>query len=109
MSQLEERLQHIESNIEQLQQCSGNSTSDKDMQGHHSYLPTQVGAYGQSSDISLGLPNYVDQSAAEMGEPDTAEDSIDGMGAMKFEDEEDCGYFGTCSNFAVSAWCVDAN
>ena len=29
-----------------------------------------------------------------IGEIDTAEDSIDGMGAIKFTDEEDWGYFG---------------
>lgn len=34
------------------------------------------------------------------GVPDTAEDSIDGMGAIKFTDEEDWGYFGPSSNIA---------
>lgn len=34
-----------------------------------------------------------------MGEIDTSEDAIDGMGAIKFTDEEDCGYFGTVSLF----------
>ncbi|ERS94911.1 hypothetical protein HMPREF1624_08622 [Sporothrix schenckii ATCC 58251] len=34
------------------------------------------------------------------GVPDTAEDSIDGMGAIKFADEEDWGYFGPSSNIA---------
>jgi len=29
-----------------------------------------------------------------MGEVDTSENSIDGMGAIKFTDEEDCGFFG---------------
>lgn len=32
---------------------------------------------------------------SEVGEINAAEDSIDGMGAIKFTDEEDCGYFGT--------------
>ena len=36
---------------------------------------------------------------AEMGEIDTSEDAIDGMGAIKFTDEEDCGYFGMVSLF----------
>jgi hypothetical protein len=31
-----------------------------------------------------------------IGEIDNAEDSIDGMGAIKFTDEEDWGYFGSC-------------
>ena len=34
------------------------------------------------------------QSNGGIGELDTAENSIDGMGAMKFTDEEDWGYFG---------------
>lgn len=37
-----------------------------------------------------------DHEASEMGEIDISENSIDGMGAMKFTDEEDCGYFGKC-------------
>lgn len=41
---------------------------------------------------------------AEMGEIDTSEDAIDGMGAIKFTDEEDCGYFGTISQFVSSSW-----
>ena len=99
----------MESNINQLQQRSGNLTSEKATQGHHSYLPTHMGAYGSSSNVSLGFPSYVDQPTAEIGEPDTAEDSIDGMGAMKFEDEKDCGYFGMCLHLAASARSVDGN
>jgi hypothetical protein len=34
------------------------------------------------------------QTNRGIGELDTAEDSIDGMGAIKFTDEEDWGYFG---------------
>ena len=35
-----------------------------------------------------------------IGEIDTAEDSIDGMGAIKFTDEEDWGFFGPSSNIS---------
>lgn len=31
---------------------------------------------------------------AEFGEIDASENSIDGMGAINFADEEDCGFFG---------------
>ncbi|CAK7216114.1 hypothetical protein SBRCBS47491_002722 [Sporothrix bragantina] len=39
-------------------------------------------------------------TSGTFGVPDTAEDSIDGMGAIKFTDEEDWGYFGPSSNIA---------
>lgn len=55
-----------------------------------------MGSTEEGSDISLENAHYVYQNA-EIGELDTAEDSIDGMGAMKFTDEEDSGYFGTYS------------
>lgn len=35
-----------------------------------------------------------DRGTSEMDEIDISENSIDGMGAIKFTDEEDCGYFG---------------
>lgn len=34
------------------------------------------------------------QHASELGEIDHLENSIDGMGAMRFTNEEDCGFFG---------------
>lgn len=34
---------------------------------------------------------------AEFGEIDASENSIDGMGAINFADEEDCGFFGRAS------------
>ena len=65
------------------------------MQSQQSSLSAPRGSTEESSDISLENSHYVYQNTAEIGELDTAEDSIDGMGAMKFTDEEDCGYFGT--------------
>lgn len=32
----------------------------------------------------------------ELGEVDACENPIDGMGAINFTDEEDCGFFGMC-------------
>jgi hypothetical protein len=59
-------------------------------------LPENGGSV--ASDCSTTVPQapsqFLYQNNAEMGEMDTAEDSIDGMGAIKFTDEEDCGYFG---------------
>ncbi|KAJ5921542.1 transcriptional regulatory protein GAL4 [Penicillium verhagenii] len=37
---------------------------------------------------------------AEFGEIDASENSIDGMGAINFAEEEDCGFFGPSSNIA---------
>lgn len=52
--------------------------------------PTDDGSNGPQ------IPSHMlYQNNAELGDLDTAEDSIDGMGAIKFTDEEDCGYFGT--------------
>lgn len=39
-------------------------------------------------------PQLLYSTNAELGEVDTTEDAIDGMGAIQFTDEEDCGYFG---------------
>lgn len=44
-----------------------------------------------------GRSSGVSQGRAEFGEVDVSENSIDGMGAMNFTDEEDCGFFGTDS------------
>lgn len=37
---------------------------------------------------------FVISNNGEIGEIDSTEDAIDGMGAIQFTDEEDCGYFG---------------
>lgn len=39
-------------------------------------------------------PGPRNQSISELGEVDVSESSINGIGAMKFTDEEDCGFFG---------------
>lgn len=38
--------------------------------------------------------NPASQGRAEFGEIDVSENPIDGMGAINFTDEEDCGFFG---------------
>lgn len=39
-------------------------------------------------------PAMASHGRAEFGEIDASENSIDGMGAINFTDEEDCGFFG---------------
>lgn len=42
------------------------------------------------------LPSTLEShDATELGEIDISENSIDGMGAMIFTNEEDCGFFST--------------
>ncbi|KAI1830848.1 transcriptional regulator family: Fungal Specific TF [Penicillium roqueforti] len=40
------------------------------------------------------------QTSAEFGDIDNSQNSIDGMGAIKFTDEKDCGFFGPSSNIS---------
>lgn len=71
--------------------------------------PSSAPVNGQESRRELNTPEVSVQSpptdpvapgprshdTSELGEIDVSESSIDGMGAMKFTDEEDCGFFGT--------------
>jgi hypothetical protein len=90
LSRLEQRLEEIESTMKGLQQA---------------HLATQLDTACAPQFAKSSLPSAPDSSVppgpsapysanAEMGEIDTSEDAIDGMGAIKFTDEEDCGYFG---------------
>lgn len=48
-----------------------------------------------SSTASAAAPNLRDQNTSEpLGETDVSESSVDGMGALQFTDEENCGFFG---------------
>lgn len=46
------------------------------------------------SDLPLSSHAMDPSGRAEFGEIDASENSIDGMGAINFADEEDCGFFG---------------
>jgi hypothetical protein len=48
-----------------------------------------------SSTASAAPPDPRDQNTTEpLGEIDVSESSVDGMGALQFTDEENCGFFG---------------
>jgi hypothetical protein len=50
----------------------------------------------EDSTINQGTSDHlIYPSNGGIGEIDSAEDSIDGMGGIKFTDEEDWGYFGS--------------
>jgi hypothetical protein len=48
-----------------------------------------------SSTTSTAAPDSRDQNTTEsLGEIDVSESSVDGMGALQFTDEANCGFFG---------------
>lgn len=98
ISRLEQRLQDIESSIQQMQggQNVGHTTSSNPSAlGRDNDTPASELLSGGEEHQSVLLPSTVGgHEAAEVGEVDISENSIDGMGAMKFTNEEDCGFFG---------------
>ncbi|KAK9233844.1 fungal-specific transcription factor domain-containing protein [Lipomyces kononenkoae] len=92
--QLEKRLEDVEKTVQQLQKAHRLDPSIAvDLQS-----PTEVVAQEQQRDYNAsGQRSY---SISELGEVDHSENSIDGMGAMRFTDEEECGFFGPSSNIA---------
>ncbi|KAL2393537.1 Transcription factor FBD3 [Exophiala dermatitidis] len=103
ISQLETRLATIEDNIKRLQngQSITQPRSPKSPQCRRGGLPGSKDTPTDDGSNGPQIPSHMlYQNNAELGDLDTAEDSIDGMGAIKFTDEEDCGYFGPSSNIA---------
>lgn len=73
-----------------------------------SHTQTSIREFSESmsstTDDSSSPPNIPYGSVprnTEVGEVDTAEDAIDGMGAIKFTDEEDFGYFGNYFTYFI--------
>lgn len=94
-ARLENRIQEIESSIRRLEK---NQTSGND---HGSAGTTESLRRGTSSldqdreppAVKPDVPSNT-QDRTEFGEVDMSENPIDGMGAINFTDEEDCGFFG---------------
>lgn len=84
----------METDIDQLRQSSGQAKviATGDSYTIRSQSPMQPG--NDSVNNSLESAPSGSRNPAGIAALDTVEDSIDGMGAMKFTDEEDCGYFG---------------
>ncbi|KAK3936611.1 hypothetical protein QBC46DRAFT_269289 [Diplogelasinospora grovesii] len=94
LDRLERRLSDIEAALERVQDTQATAMTDK---------------RGESQDVAVtensvspraSSPSLVYRSNGGLGELDTAEDPIDGMGAIQFADEEDSAYFGPSSNIA---------
>jgi hypothetical protein len=61
------------------------------------YLKSAQGVAPLTASESLpegSTRNYPGQSVPELGQVDSSDNAIDGMGAMYFTDEEECGFFG---------------
>jgi hypothetical protein len=97
ISRLEKRLEDIEGTLKQLQQDHRSATPTKTTALIQNESGTDVEnntSPSRDSSSSPGQAHIAFSDKAEIREIDTAEDSIDGMGAIQFTDEEDCGYFG---------------
>lgn len=97
VAQLEHRIESIEEFIRPLRQARAANEPDKaySVQNGASYTPDDTSHCTRESDsVAHVTSQSVNPNAGEMGEVDVSENSIDGMGAIKFTDEEDCGFFG---------------
>jgi hypothetical protein len=94
-ARLENRIQEIEFSIRRLEknQTSGN---DNGSEGPTESLRPRTSTRDQDIEPPAVKPNVPPntQDRTEFGEVDMSENPIDGMGAINFTDEEDCGFFG---------------
>lgn len=103
LARLEHRIQDIEASVRRLEhnQTDGSSAGPSEpIQSSRSREDTRPPS---NNGVMLPTPpksdvpvrsNHVAQDRAEFGEIDVSENPIDGMGAINFTDEEDCGFFG---------------
>ncbi|KAK5553975.1 hypothetical protein LTR46_008082 [Exophiala xenobiotica] len=105
LSRLEQRLEDIETNLAQLRQfqhASQHNIANSATTTTPYQAPMQAPAATDDVVPPQASPQLVStySTNTELGEVDTSEDAIDGMGAIKFTDEQDSGYFGPTSNIA---------
>lgn len=94
IAQLEQRLQDIESSLQQLHNAQNDGRPILSNRGDHD-TPANESLSTVEEHRSVLFPSTLgSHDAAELGKIDISENSIDGMGAMKFTNEEDCGFFG---------------
>lgn len=96
---MEKRLGEVERTVRQLQQAREVEISI----ASKSQMPEDVEAREQQRDI--GTRRQRSHSISELGEVDHSESNIDGMGAMIFTDEEECGFFGINSDSSGRYMC----
>lgn len=97
MARLENRIQDIEASLHRLEnkQSTVQAASVASEPASSANPPVEQVDLPGHNPIPPVLPSTVLAHArAEYGEIDASENSIDGMGAINFTDEEDCGFFG---------------
>lgn len=85
---MEKRLGEVERTVRQLQQAREQEIPDSSK----SQFPEDVGILEHEREIRTRRQKSY--GISELGEVDHSESTIDGMGAMNFTDEEECGFFG---------------
>lgn len=99
---MEHRIESIEEFIRPLRQARAAGEPDKAYPVHNgaAYTPDDENHSTRDGEsVAHVTSQSVNPNAGEMGEVDASENSIDGMGAIKFTDEEDCGFFGMTDVF----------
>ncbi|KAJ5677468.1 transcriptional regulatory protein GAL4 [Penicillium maclennaniae] len=108
LARLEHRLQEVEASLRRLENNQRNGLSSgssepvqaSDARNHNHILNDAVSLLTPpKSEVPTRANNFT-HDRAEYGEIDVSEHPIDGMGAINFTDEEDCGFFGPSSNIA---------
>lgn len=103
LARLEHRIQDIEASVRRLETNRSNGSSSGPSEPVQSSNSREDTRPPSNNGLMLPTPpksdvpvrsNHVAQDRAEFGEIDVSENPIDGMGAINFTDEEDCGFFG---------------
>ncbi|CAK7219252.1 hypothetical protein SCUCBS95973_003756 [Sporothrix curviconia] len=88
------------SSVDGRNKAAGSVTSSQAATTASTIAAPATAAAAAAASRTTGATSNSNNASGTFGVPDTAEDSIDGMGAIKFTDEEDWGYFGPSSNIA---------
>jgi hypothetical protein len=97
VAQLEHRIEQIEEFIRPLRDARAETPLAKPYALHDgtTLARQHEASTGVGRTSTAQVPSHaVPASGPEIGEIDNSENSIDGMAAINFTDEEDCGFFG---------------
>jgi len=103
LDRLEKRLSDIETTLSRTRDNRSDTLVENTTNVVQDRLRgNQDGTGREGNDASPASASLLYQGNGAIGELDTAEDSIDAMGAIKFTDEEDWGYFGKTGQSTAS-------
>jgi hypothetical protein len=103
LARLEHRIQEIEASLRRLERNQSNGSSSGPTEPVQPSVSKEGDIHAPDGSVTIPTPpksdvptrsNHVTHDRAEFGEIDVSENPIDGMGAINFTDEEDCGFFG---------------